>query len=339
MDLSSPLLDGRLTRRGMSWLAGSVLIVTPFQSMMLESTALDLMLVVRAIALGAVLFGLRTERIGPVSAGRAFLVIGLLDMVASAFVFGPDADGVVIEAISYGTILSVFTLLIAPGRTRRRWSGAVTGVVAATAAIRLVPGEELMLLQVVVVFTVHTAVVLALDMHANRAEEAGAMAAIDPLTGLVNRRPAIDRMTEALVDGADERRPSSAIMVDLDRFKAVNDTLGHEAGDDALRRVAGVLSGAVRGADTVSRWGGEEFLVILPGVDIGAAARIAERMRAGVERRGLTASFGVAGCVESDTVAEWVRRADTAMFVAKRNGRNQVCVDDRVRPTSRSVIS
>ena len=146
-----------------------------------------------------------------------------------------------------------------------------------------------MLIQVIATFVVHTATMLALDVHANRAEAAGAMATIDDLTGLVNRRPAIQRMTHALVAVNADRRPASVVMVDIDHFKRVNDTLGHEAGDDALRRVAGALSALVRGGDTLCRWGGEEFLVLLPGAGATSAASVAERMRSEVERLGVTA--------------------------------------------------
>lgn len=333
MDHAPPLIASRLSRRAISWLAVAVLVVTPFQALMQDSLSLYTMLVTRAVALTALLFAICTERVGPVNGGRIFLGIGLCDMVASAFVFHTGPDGVLVEAISYGTILSIFTLLIAPSSSRRAWSLAVTAVVVIAAAVRLIPGNELLVIQLIVIFIVHTAAVLALDVHAIRAEEAGA---IDHLTGLVNRRPAIEEMTSSLVEVAEDARPSTVIVVDLDHFKQLNDTLGHEAGDDALRRVAATLSFLVRNSDTLCRWGGEEFLVLLRGAESEAATRLAGQMRTEIERLGVTASFGVAQAAPSDTVAEWVNRADTAMYVAKRNGRNQVVADDQLAASSLS---
>lgn len=118
--------------------------------------------VLRVVMLAGLLGAMRTDSIGPINAGRLFL------------------------GISYETILSVLALLIAPRNSRRRWSFAVAELITTTAAARLIPGDELLLIQVIAVFVVHAATVLAFDVHANRAEEAGAMATIDHLTGLVN---------------------------------------------------------------------------------------------------------------------------------------------------------
>jgi len=331
MDRSLPLLADRLSRRGVSWLAAAVLVVTPLEALSRETIPATLVLVVRALALIAILIALWTQRIGAIRAGQVFLVLGIVDMVGAALASESPPVGVVIEAIAYGTILPTFALLIAPSAGRRRWSLAVTAIVALTAAVRLLPGNEILLLQVIVVFIVHSTAVTALDVHANRAEAAGVMATIDPLTGLLNRRPTIDRLTSALIALSERGEESSVVMVDIDRFKQVNDTLGHEAGDDVLRRVAEALSDLGRDGDVVCRWGGEEFLVLLPGAEFDVATLTAERMRTTVERLGVTASFGVAQALAHHTVAEWVERADAAMYLAKRNGRNRVVVDDRFR--------
>jgi diguanylate cyclase (GGDEF)-like protein len=125
------------------------------------------------------------------------------------------------------------------------------------------------------------------------------------------------------------------VLLDLDHFKRLNDTLGHEAGDDTLRHVAHVLSAFVRPADHVCRWGGEEFLVILPNADEDLARNIAERLRLRLVDVGVTASFGVAAAEVADTVTRWVRRADDAMYVAKHEGRNVVRV---ARVTDRLMV-
>lgn len=333
MDHTAPLLSGRLSRTGLSWLAVAVLAVTPLESISRELDSVYIVLAARSLVLLVLLLGLRSERIGPVNAGRVFLALGLCDMVAAAVASASTPEEIVIESIAYGTILSILTLLIAPSETRQRWSLAVVAFVAATAAVRLLPDDGILLLQVAVVFAVHTSAMFALDVHANRAEAAGAMATIDPLTGLLNRRPAIEEMRVALASAARGEFASSLIMADLDHFKQLNDTLGHEAGDDALRRVAAALSALVDDGDTLCRWGGEEFLILLPEADSEVASQIAERMRCEVEQLGVTASFGVAQAAVTNTVAEWVDRADSAMYLAKHNGRNRIFLDDHLAHT------
>jgi diguanylate cyclase (GGDEF)-like protein len=150
----------------------------------------------------------------------------------------------------------------------------------------------------------------------------------DPLTGLPNRKTLeehVQRLGES--DGA-------LIVADLDRFKELNDTLGNPAGDAALVHFARVLNGEVRGDDIAARIGGEEFAVWLPGTDMAAALRVAERIRASLATTAwdwqgrpwsLSASFGVAGCPETTrNVHNLMSRADSALSQAKRSGRDRV---------------
>jgi diguanylate cyclase (GGDEF)-like protein len=155
----------------------------------------------------------------------------------------------------------------------------------------------------------------------------GRLAAIDPLTGALNRR-AFTRL------GANQPvRTLSVCMVDVDHFKRVNDELGHAVGDEVLRVVARRLAGVVRDGDAVVRFGGEEFVLLLPDVDEGDAARVAERARSDVARRpvdlgdrrvSITISVGVAERRAGESQDEVVARADQAMYSAKRAGRNCV---------------
>ncbi|SIO46535.1 diguanylate cyclase with GAF sensor [Singulisphaera sp. GP187] len=156
------------------------------------------------------------------------------------------------------------------------------------------------------------------------------IARTDVLTGLRNRR----HFDEALDGGcslmARRGEPVSVVLVDVDEFKRHNDTHGHQAGDEALRTVAAALQGCARRHDTVARFGGEEFALILLGADESAAATLAERLRLAVEagpwtESPVTASFGVAtawpGCI---TPLELVKKADEALYLSKRRGRNRV---------------
>jgi diguanylate cyclase (GGDEF)-like protein len=125
-------------------------------------------------------------------------------------------------------------------------------------------------------------------------------------------------------------------MLDIDHFKVVNDTFGHNIGDDVLVDIADTLRVSVRNSDTAGRWGGEEFLVILPSTDLGSAGAVAEKIRAQIADAVLptvgrvTVSLGVAEYQAGDTEQELVARADLALYAAKEGGRNMVCQDTRV---------
>ena len=159
-------------------------------------------------------------------------------------------------------------------------------------------------------------------------------AEIDSLTGAFNRR-AGEAMLEALFERAQQGRlPLSALFLDIDHFKRINDEYGHPVGDECLRLVAECLRRQLRGEDVVSRYGGEEFLVLLPGQSQDQARKIAERIREASaalrvkHESGLvkfTVSIGVAARKgDEGAAAELIERADRAMYQAKRNGRNRV---------------
>lgn len=157
------------------------------------------------------------------------------------------------------------------------------------------------------------------------------LAATDPLTGLMNRR-AFDQGAAVLFEQALDGLPLSALLVDVDHFKAVNDNFGHDAGDEALREVARVLTWAIREDDVAARYGGEEFVVLLPKLNEPAALAVAERIRKAVEEASFehgttTVSVGVATHQEGiDSMRSLLQAADQALYEAKRGGRNQVCL-------------
>jgi two-component system, cell cycle response regulator len=161
------------------------------------------------------------------------------------------------------------------------------------------------------------------------------MSLTDGLTGLDNRRHLNERIDEMFQHAQRLNEPFSMVMCDLDKFKSVNDTYGHQAGDEVLKQLAEILKEEAREIDRVGRYGGEEFMLLLPGTVLDAAVTFAERVRKHVERHTFTfpggstkrtASFGVAGwphpkIEDSDTL---VRMADDALYVAKETGRNKV---------------
>ncbi len=163
------------------------------------------------------------------------------------------------------------------------------------------------------------------------------LAAIDDLTGVLNRRFGIRRLREEFSRSVRHGVPISALLVDVDHFKRFNDTWGHDAGDEVLRRVARALADDIRAGDVLCRYGGEEFLVVAPGTGLADAARLAERARRCVE--GMQASWGdqALSVTISIGVATWpnapasqpeelVSSADACLYAAKDAGRNRLAV-------------
>jgi diguanylate cyclase (GGDEF)-like protein len=161
------------------------------------------------------------------------------------------------------------------------------------------------------------------------------MSQTDGLTGVDNRRHIEERLTEAFEHAARLNEPLAVVMTDVDHFKSVNDTHGHQAGDAVLRQVADVLRDTAREIDRVGRYGGEEFLVLLPGANLEDARAYAERARAAVERREFGYEGGALRRTLSAGVAAWphpdvqhqealVKLADDALYAAKSGGRNRV---------------
>lgn len=177
---------------------------------------------------------------------------------------------------------------------------------------------------------------LALSLTNLRLQESLRLQAIrDPLTGIYNRRYMQEALDREIKRVGRTRQSLSLIMLDIDHFKTVNDTYGHPAGDTLLRKLAEVVQGQIRGEDVACRYGGEEFAIILPNSSLDSARRCAERIREElrgltVEHRGqslgrITLSLGVAGFPDHGPTAEaLVQAADTALYQAKRAGRDQV---------------
>ena len=160
----------------------------------------------------------------------------------------------------------------------------------------------------------------------------------DPLTGLANRRSMEELAVAEFRRQVRSGQPTALILCDVDHFKQVNDEHGHDIGDRTIRAVGEQLRSVLRSTDTVGRWGGEEFLVLLPETGIGDAAALAERMRVTIERAGLplahdrpvTISLGVAAVTHDRSLTESARfdvalkQADNALYEAKQRGRNRV---------------
>jgi diguanylate cyclase (GGDEF)-like protein len=159
------------------------------------------------------------------------------------------------------------------------------------------------------------------------ARELAGQAHIDPLTGVLNRQGlrAALMNTSALLAA-----PMSVIFIDIDHFKRINDTHGHDVGDEVLRKFAHVVGSGIRSSDRLVRWGGEEFLIICPVTDVHQAVTVAEALRASLHRQtwpaglAVTASFGVAQHADNEDIGVVIKRADSELYGAKNGGRDRV---------------
>lgn len=163
------------------------------------------------------------------------------------------------------------------------------------------------------------------------------LSSFDPLTGLNNRRFLESRLCSLIEHASKHRSPLALMIVDIDHFKQVNDTFGHDAGDDVLKVFSQRLRGVIRAGDLLCRIGGEEFVMVMPGAYPAIAAEIAERLRQAVESEGfaigntgrlipITASIGLAACGGIQDWRELYRCADQALYRAKEEGRNRVSI-------------
>ena len=165
------------------------------------------------------------------------------------------------------------------------------------------------------------------------------MAITDALTGLFNRRYMESHLTTLVEQAASRGKPLTVMVVDIDYFKAINDSHGHDAGDDVLRDFALRIKRSIRGIDLACRYGGEEFVLVMPETDMAVAAMVAERLRRriaaepfaiqqGASIVPVTISIGIAALRDKDdTAASVLKRADQALYRAKRDGRNRVVPD------------
>jgi diguanylate cyclase (GGDEF)-like protein len=163
---------------------------------------------------------------------------------------------------------------------------------------------------------------MALRRHVH---ELDALARTDALTGVANRRAGEEALDRALALADRRDAPLSVVMLDLDHFKAYNDQLGHGAGDLLLQRTARAWRQELRAGDLLARWGGEEFLAVLPDCSLAEAAVVAERLRAAVPAPA-TCSAGVAHRAPAEPRDGLLQRADRALYAAKGEGRDRVAM-------------
>ena len=183
--------------------------------------------------------------------------------------------------------------------------------------------------------------VISLDQAWKQVHE---LAMLDTLTGLSNRRDFMPAAQRELDLALRHQQPLALVVLDVDHFKSINDALGHLGGDEVLVQVAQRCPQALRTTDLLARWGGEEFIMLLPNTPLAQARQLAERVRASIvgapaitvsdQSVVVTASLGAAGIMpgQASTLEDLIRRADAALYLAKTAGRDQVSISEPDKP-------
>ena len=284
------------------------------------------MLIAAALLLGAVCFVVYDQL--PSWFFQAMLALGTLMIGAATAAASDGAEGI------YG-LFFVWIVLVSFLFFSRR-SAALQAVFAAVVYGTVLIADDapyaasLLIVACATIGTTGAIVGLLVARVERIASGFAAQAHTDPVTAIGNRRDFDERFKMEIERAERHGRPLSLVVCDLDRFKEVNDKLGHEEGDEALRRVAAAIVGAVRSIDAVTRLGGEEFGVILPDTNRERASQVAERIRTAIGAEfasypvPLTGSCGVA-CTDDAGVNlhDLFRAADGALYVAKREGRDR----------------
>ncbi len=161
------------------------------------------------------------------------------------------------------------------------------------------------------------------------------MARTDPLTKLSNRRAFYESIVKEVIRFERNKRPFSIVMMDIDHFKKVNDTYGHDCGDYVLVTISNLIRSEIRKQDLLGRWGGEEFIMLLPDTDTKGACKLAEKIRTNIEKADfkyfkysftVTLTFGVCEFTQQYKIKECITYADQALYQGKKSGRNKVIV-------------
>jgi diguanylate cyclase len=286
------------------------------------------LLIVTCISLGA----LRVYSRGKIEHVALILAMTYsLGCIAIAYVAGPGGS-----LWMYAVLLSTFLLV---ERNRAVLISAI-GIAAVAASPLALPeaGQKATFVGSTIVVSLFSYVFAwRTDLQRRQLEN---LASLDPLTGAGNRRGMHTEIENAIATSARNGKPLGLIIFDLDHFKRINDLFGHEAGDDVLVQVADAVRRSTRRNDRFFRHGGEEFALLIPDSDPNALREITEKVRLAVQHDvhcgdiDVSISLGASIMRRGESASEWQARADSAMYRAKRDGRNRSVVDE-LEPESR----
>ncbi len=277
----------------------------------------DVLIAGSMLAVGLYVWKKRRVRIPSI----VYSICSMVGLVAVIHLKGPS-----LIYWAYPIMATVFFLL------KQREAVIIDIVVAAALTPALLPHMPMMEFASILVtmgMITMSAYIFA-DRTRYQRQQLALLATEDSLTGAGNRRAFDAKLNEILAAKPRNRQPVSLLALDLDHFKSINDTYGHETGDDILCRITELLQGEIRVTDSLYRIGGEEFVVIAMNMSLASATSKAEQLRLFVEKqelladRPVTISLGVAEINEGETGAECLKRADEALYESKRAGRNTV---------------
>ncbi len=282
---------------------------------------------------------------------KTLILCALFWFMQLAFILLDKQAASVIVAIGFVSFFSIFTFYAAIISLKRGHHDAIYYLIATIATLfgtaitaltvwGIMPYSILTYRAAEIAISVDALILsLALAEQIRRAQkdkaQAMQLAYSDMLTGLNNRRAFIDISTPIWHNAIRHNQPLCIILLDLDKFKVINDTFGHAAGDEVLKEIALIINNIIRDGDISARWGGEEFAILLPQTSSEQATQIAERIRTGITEKqivsgtstiSITASLGVA-MINKNTPAidDLFKAADKCLYLAKQNGRNNVC--------------
>lgn len=302
----------------------ALLLVTPFSIVNLLGGHFFLGLFSLAVI---VLFLFNSWRI---SCGRPMPLLAFLGLMPAAVIclgLAVYERGMIGVLWCYPAVLVMYLIL----QEKQAWLSSLL-MIAMVVALCLQTMDWALTVRIgMTLLTVSVFAGISLRLISRQQERLHQFAVTDPLTGLSNRLLLGASLEQAINYSRRTASPMTLLAIDLDHFKRVNDELGHDAGDQALRNLADLLQARVRRSDQLFRWGGEEFLALLYGTDAEAGLRVAEHLRQAIENapllpgRKITASMGLATLQSGETWKEWVKRSDRKLYQAKHAGRNRVC--------------
>lgn len=279
------------------------------------AAAVDVLLMLGIVILGIIVY--RTRKVRHAALAISVLCVG--GVVATVYFSGPQQ-----VYWAYPAMMAIFYLI------RPLEAVLLSLTMIAILMPRFLPAVDgLETTTVFITIIVMSAFGYAFAVVTNRQREALInLATKDPLTGAGNRRALDAKLAEVVAKRRRQPLTASLIMLDLDHFKSVNDAHGHATGDEILKSLTEIINLRIRITDSLFRIGGEEFVVVLDGLNLARAEHLAEQLRTLVEanelvpNHGVTISLGVAELRPAETSRAWLDRADAAMYDAKRRGRN-----------------
>jgi diguanylate cyclase (GGDEF)-like protein len=253
-------------------------------------------------------------------------LLGLVPVIVFVLMFVLRKQGVIGVLWCYPAVLSFYFML----PERRAWIANLFLLAVVLPETWSVFEPELAARMLATLLAVSLFSAVFVRVITRQQQELAAQVATDPLTGVLNRMRLRETLEQAIAQNRRTGVAMTLLCLDLDHFKSINDSLGHDAGDTVLSGVGALLLGRARKADRVFRLGGEEFLVFLYGADATSGGHVAEELRAAIEShafladRSVTVSIGLAELGPDEGWTAWIKRGDENLYRAKQGGRNRV---------------